>query len=83
MRIYPNPFSVRFTVEFQSSILGSPEFKLIVSNVTGAKIYESQILVADTTTIAKEIVLSSVPEGVYFVTIKSGSSVRTTKIIKK
>lgn len=79
MNLYPNPTNGRVLVQINKKQVTS-ELHLVITNLVGVKIYDSK-LTASTSfkEIEKEIDLSNVPSGVYFVELNSASE----KIVKK
>lgn len=70
--IYPNPTSGEFTV----SGLGSTVYSLYIYNVMGEKVYSSTVNRKQET-----VNLSSQPDGIYFVKVKTAEGVANKKII--
>ncbi len=77
--ISPNPSNGNFIVEFTNNF-SEGEISIGVLNAIGQKVFSSQQKVSSTDW-KKEISLGSVPTGIYFVEIKSGSEFVRKKIL--
>jgi len=73
IRIYPNPAYDRIIIELDTYT----ECNLAISSMSGQVMYQNTYLEP-----SQEIDVSSYPEGVYFITIRSEEFVKTEKIIK-
>ena len=82
IKLYPNPFTDSFNIEYTGKKTGQI-FKIIVSNILGTRIYESVPETKETDIINRKISIPDIADGVYFVSIQSGNSKITERIIKK
>jgi len=76
--LFPNPSRGKFTIDIQQ--LREPEANLNIYNINGVLIYKEK-LNADEEKISKEIHLEKVPNGVYFIEVKSRSGVFRKKLV--
>lgn len=74
IQVRPNPS----TGKFQVSIPNNPESELVVQNILGEKVFESAM--PDSSNAVVD--LSQCPNGIYFLTVKTGKGSVTEKIIK-
>ena len=75
VKTYPNPFHTQLTIE-SKDISPLAEKTLNIYNVLGIKVFETQLYQPFTT-----LSLSSLPTGIFILSIGEGSNVFTTKII--
>ena len=76
--IYPNPANDRFTVEFVSE--SDDRDYLKIYDLCGKALYETSVN-GEPRNIKKEIDLSKIASGIYIVSVQSGSSIITDKLI--
>ena len=74
LQIFPNPFNNSFKV----SLAGTSEANLTLCNVLGEEMLSQKISSGNT-----NIDTSFLPDGIYFVTIKTDSGIITKKIVKE
>ena len=74
--IYPNPNNGNFEVELKNG--SNVNAKITIYNIVGKLIYENDV---NDTTLIKSIKLNNVPNGIYFVKLKSNTVNFTKKII--
>jgi len=73
--VYPNPASDRITIALKNQ---NHNTSAQLSNLTGAVVKT----VSDLNSVSNELTISELPSGIYFLTITSGESVFTKKIVK-
>ncbi|MCH8903840.1 MAG: T9SS type A sorting domain-containing protein [Bacteroidetes bacterium] len=78
LSIYPNPASDRITIELKN--IQNQDVEVNISNVLGEIIYKD-IFHDVNNALNKSYLISHLPDGLYFVTIRSAESIITKKII--
>jgi hypothetical protein len=69
VRIYPNPGAGSFHIDFKGR--GADKFDINIYNLSGQLVFSLKDISAD----RQEIAITSLPEGIYFARIESGSGI--------
>ncbi|NVO01902.1 MAG: T9SS type A sorting domain-containing protein [Bacteroidetes bacterium] len=77
IKVYPNPSKGKFTVKVETS--NSLSVDLSISNLVGQTVYTEDLTINGLFT--KEINLSSLPKGIYFLKLEDGKSSNIQKFI--
>jgi putative heme degradation protein len=79
LRVYPNPASRKFTVEYQSAVAGEAQMRLF--DASGKVIHEQDVKVKSGTN-SYEVMLKSQPaSSTYILQMVQGDEVNTRKIV--
>jgi hypothetical protein len=81
MKLYPNPFTSSFDLDFISEEQGSG--RLTIADMTGRSVYENNYVVEQGRNIINVNGLENVPAGIYFVRFQSKGSIVTSKLIRQ
>ena len=76
---HPNPFGSKTTLDLQISKAGN--YSLALFNTRGQLVMESQVEFAQAGSYQKELETNSLPSGVYFLKLKSGTLQTTHKLL--
>jgi hypothetical protein len=79
--VYPNPTTDEFTI-FVSNSLGNASDNYVLQDITGTTVLSSKLL-KDVNNFARKVNVSTLPSGVYFLTVSLNNSVSTKKIVKQ
>lgn len=80
LRLYPNPFTEAFQLEFLPDRSG--EFKLLIHTIDGHLVYNDEFQIQEGVKFKYQYSETSLPRGMYFVTLAHGGELITLKVLK-
>ena len=82
IKAYPNPFNDEINIGFNS--VSNGRFEISLSSITGIRVFESSINISSQHGLFTIFPLSdsTLPSGVYFLTVRSSEGIQTQKLIK-
>jgi len=80
LTIYPNPASSKISLKFNESLNPSEKVTINITDLIGNNVYSG---IVDNPNAAKDISVSHLPAGIYFVRIRSGENITLRKLIVK
>lgn len=81
LEVFPNPFSTSFSLRFNA--MDNTEAGLSIVDMTGRKVYERAIPIEEGVNILNISEMGNAPAGIYFIQIENGTSLQTTKLIRR
>ncbi|MCK5765848.1 MAG: S8 family serine peptidase, partial [Bacteroidales bacterium] len=81
VKLFPNPFTSNFVLNVSSEVNAGA--RMIIVDMTGRTVFENDYLISQGMNSIRVTALDNIPAGIYFLRLKSGSSVITTKLIRQ
>lgn len=78
--VFPNPASDQITV--QARVTPHQERQVVVADAAGQILFTQLLLATESTQLTHQIRIDQLPEGLYFLTLKSGKEEQTVRFIK-